>query len=111
MITGHFTETVEIVRASSRTTDRYGNRVPDWSTASRTVTFAWLEPATGKENTTGRDSQEWEWIMLCPASVELTGRDRVIYGGTTFEVVGPPAIRRTPRGPHHMEARLRYVEG
>jgi head-tail adaptor len=110
VITGHFTEAVEVVRPGA-TTDRYGNRVADWTATTRTTTYGWIEQTAASENAINRDGQAAEWLLLCRADVEISGSDRIEYSGLTFEVIGPPAIRRTPRGNHHQEVRLRWVNG
>lgn len=102
--------TVTILRAAT-TTDRYGNEVRDWATATRTTSRAWLEQQKGSENTADRDQQRSTWLLILPLGVEISGSDRVEYEGDTFDVVGPPATYYSVRGPHHIEAELTWIEG
>jgi len=104
------TERVTVVRAAV-TRDRYGNAGTDWDTATRTDTPAWIEPTGASENDDQRSGQRAVWRLIVPVGVDITGRDRIEYQGETFEIDGPPLTLRTPRGPHHVEAVLRWVEG
>jgi hypothetical protein len=112
MIIRYFTEPVSVIRPGTRT-DRYGNTVPDWDTANSVDVLAWVEPvAVGTENIEGRSALASEWLLLAAADTQITGRDRVVYQGQTFDVIGPPVVRKAGRrGPHHVEARLRWAEG
>lgn len=104
-------QTVTVHAFEEGAEDRYGNTGDGW--ADPGVAYpARLTQVSGSEVTIGRDAQVSEWKLYLEADVELGGRDRVVdEDGRTFEVVGPPLLARTPRGVHHVEARLRYVEG
>lgn len=107
--------TVTVVRMGEVSDDEYGNVIS--AELSREDYPAWVEPMTGqgrgggKEETQDRDTQIEDWLLILPANTPITGRDRVEHDGNTFEVIGPPAIRRSPRGVHHVEARIRHIEG
>lgn len=89
--------------------DEYGNLV---EVAGAGVNYpAWLEQTAGDERTEDRDTQLADWLLVLPVGAVIDGNDRVQVEGKTFEVVGPPARVHTPRGEHHVEARLRSVDG
>lgn len=101
---------VTVVRAGDDT-DRYGNTARDWSTATSTATKAWVHQQTGSEVLDGRDAQVSGWVCYLPAGTVVDGADRIVWGALTFEVDGPPTRAWTPQGEHHVEARLRHVDG
>jgi hypothetical protein len=107
---------VTILRAP-RTTDPYGSDVPDWDRATTQQTNAWVRPgpATGTvgETLVGRDEQELDARVWLAAGTPITGRDRVVVEGETFEVIGPPLRPRSPWADreHHVRADLRRVTG
>jgi hypothetical protein len=93
------------------TVDRYGNSIPDWVHPTTTLTMGWLAQQGGSEDRQRRDAEVSNWSLVLPAEIELSALDRVIIGTTTYELVAPPNEAWTPRGPHHIEATLRLVEG
>lgn len=101
---------VTIVHAGT-STDRYGNIVKDWSTATTKVSKGWITQTAASEDVTDREAEIGTWTLFLPAETVVTGRDRVTWDGLTFEVVAPPRKAWTPRGEHHIEAQLRIVEG
>lgn len=102
--------TVAVVRAGTAT-DRYGNTVPDWDNpSSSTDVAAWMQQDARSEVTDQRDAQVGDWLMMCDPA-DITGSDRVHWQGLMFEVIGPPAPLYTPQELHHLEVRLRVVEG
>lgn len=105
-----FVRAVTIVRAGSGT-DRYGNESLDWSAASSWVTKGWLARVDESEDQDGRDALISGWRLFLPVGTDVDGRDRVVIDGTTYELDGPPARPWTPDGEHHVECRLRLVEG
>lgn len=92
------------------TVDRYGP-TPDWTNAAETTTRAWFSQRSALEDRDHREAQIGDWVGFFPAGTILTGHDRVRWGSITFEVDGPPNPAGTPRGAHHVEARLRVVDG
>lgn len=109
-ITRFLVHDVTIVRAAG-VEDDYGNQAKDWAAATRTPTKAWVVQTGALEDRQHREAQLGQWFAYFPAGVDVTGRDRVEWGDRTFEVAGPPTTANTPRGPHHIEARLELVEG
>lgn len=104
---------VTVVHAGT-TTDAYGNQTKDWTAATRTAVRGWVSQTSGNEVLDGREAEVSEWAVYLPAGTVVTGGDRVEWAdlpAVTFEVDGPPNPARTPRGPHHVEARVKVVEG
>lgn len=100
------------IRRPGTTTDRYGANVKDWSAATDTDVDGWLAQTSAAEvNDLGREGERSDWTLYVPAGTDIEAGDRVIWGGTTFEVDGPPNRAWTPRGEHHVEARLKVVVG
>lgn len=93
--------------------DGYGDQAPDWSAATRRRVRGWIDQQARQEVRDGaaREAEVSSWIVYLPAGDPITASSRVVYDGATFEVDGQPNRARTPRGPHHVEASLRLVEG
>ena len=110
-LTGLLVHDITIVRAGS-TTDRYGATEKDWDNPTETEVKGWLTQASGTEDRSdGREAQVGSWLLYLPVDTDIVGGDRVTWGSTTFEVDGPPQRAWTPRGEHHVEARLLVVAG
>lgn len=103
------TQTVTVLDRSEGAVDDYGNPVVTFS--SGTDYLARLEQTAGTEITSGRETLVADWTLYLPPDAEIHGGSRVLADGVTFEVIGPPAKQRTPRGVHHIQANLRHVEG
>jgi len=78
----------------------------------------WIEPRLSAqgglrvdEELQARDTVTAEWQLLCKLDVDLEPYDRVQHDDRLFEVVGAPGKFGSPRGPHHIEANLRFIEG
>lgn len=100
------------IRRAGTTTDRYGASVKDWVTATDSDVKGWVARQSELEvNDLGREGQTSQWVVFLPSETDIVGGDRLIWGSTTFEVDGPPNHAWTPRGEHHVEARLKLVEG
>lgn len=91
--------------------DRYGNVIKSWSSATRETVKGWVSLNSHDEDDTRREAQVSEWMAWFNPDTDITGADRIVWDGITFEVDGPPVKRRTPRGVHHIEVPLRVVEG
>lgn len=103
---------VEILPFDEGATDEYNNPTPTWPEENVRKTTGWLEQIGERENTDDRNTQITEWtLVIADPDAELGGRDRVRIDGITYEVIGPPRGPRTPRGRHHLEVRLRHVDG
>jgi len=91
--------------------DRYNQPTETVTTTTANVPYR-LEQTESTEVTAGEATAISDWkLFLLPTAV-ISHRDRFIDANTpprTFEVVGAPSVERTPRGPHHIECRLRFV--
>lgn len=101
---------VTILRADE-TTDRYGNAVLDWSTPTETPTKGWMAQSSSTEDTDRRDAAVSTWTLVLGPDEDVTAADRVAVDGTVYELLGAPNVAWSRRGPHHIEATLRLVEG
>lgn len=81
-------------------------------TASSAKQFScWLEQRTADrtEIVAGAAAESSGWVLTCGPDVDLEAQDQVTVDGVEYEVAGPPWKAHTPRGPHHLEARLRRI--
>lgn len=92
-------------------TDRYGNVAADWSNASSRQVMAWVNQTGSTEDLINRDSTTTVGICYLPPGDPIAATDRIQVNGRTFQVDGQPNTADTPRGVHHIEVRLRDVEG
>lgn len=99
------------ILTAGTTTDRYGNLVLNWGTATSVSAKGWITQRPGSEDLLNRDAQIAEWVLFLEAGTPITGHDRVMWEGIMFEVAGPPQRAWTPRGEHHVEATLRAITG
>lgn len=104
------TQTVTII-VPGITIDTYENPVLDWPGATRTDVLGRLEQASSVEVTLQRDTVVSDWLLFLHPDVSINPLDRVEADGRVFEVVGAPAPAQAPWGVHHLEVRLRYLEG
>lgn len=101
-------EEVTIQTATAGDDDRYGNPTTEY-TDSETYR-ARLEQVDASELLARGDTQVTEWRLFLPGDAVISSQSRVTHPDEgTFEVVGEPAKQKTPRGVHHVEARLRRV--
>ncbi|TMS00187.1 hypothetical protein [Nonomuraea basaltis] len=93
-------------------TDRYGNTELDYgAAASRIAVAAWIDQASASEDTpNGRDVIVGVWKLITNHT-DLDAADRIEWGSSIYELDGPAWPVHTPAGLHHLEARLRRVEG
>ncbi|MFN2537965.1 MAG: hypothetical protein ABR549_07395 [Mycobacteriales bacterium] len=103
------TQTATVRSAASGTAaDAEGNWTPG---ALATATYpALLQQTETIETFEGRDRLTSTHLLFLEATAVISGRDLVDIGGRHYEVVGQPAVLRTPRGAHHIEARLRDLD-
>ena len=101
---------VTILRAGTGT-DRYGNAVLNWATATSSTMTGWLARDSEAKIEGDRDELQTTWTLRLPALTDITGYDRVVIDGTTYEVFGAPNHPWTPRGEHHVRVPLRLVQG
>ena len=102
---------VVTIKTPTTSTDVYGST--QFVYTSGTDYPARMQQTTGVEVTRDRDTQVSDWLLFLNPDAVISGDSRVVFNGSTFEVLGPPYVVSTPRtvGPHHIEARLRHVTG
>lgn len=99
-------EIVAVVRHGSAV-DEYGNIVPG---AEVRIDYpARLEQLASDEIVRDRDTVIADWRVFLPPDTDISPYDRLEGRGHIFEVSGLPDEHRLPRGPHHVEARLKFV--
>jgi hypothetical protein len=103
--------TVTKVRPAT-STDRYGSTVYDYGAAATRTTFkAWIDQASAAEETpNGRDTITGGWKLITNHT-GLDALDRIEWAGAAYDLDGPAWPVHTPAGLHHLEARLKRVEG
>lgn len=107
-----FVQPLTIITPGERT-DRYGATTPDWTDTTDTDVLGWVARLTEDEDhTDARDALVSGWALRLPHDTAITGRDRVVWDGQTFELDAPPNKARDGSGRvDHIRARLRLVEG
>lgn len=94
--------------------DRYGNQVRDWSQASRTTVYGRMETEErrAEEDDSDRTQLEARGVCFLQPDTDILGTDRLEdSAGVRYEVIGQISTQSTPRGPHHLEARVTSLEG
>jgi head-tail adaptor len=105
VISSLLTQTVTVTTRTTGVADDYGNVAESWG--SPVEYRARLEQQDGVETQGDQLVVTSRFLLILPASAVITAGDRVTdEDGNTFEVDGPPIKQRTPRGVHHIEARL-----
>lgn len=100
--------TIQTIGASG--TDRYNQPILGVTVTTNNVP-ARIEQTESTEVTIGEATVISDWRIFLEPDVVISNASRVVdSAGRTFEVVGAPNIQRTPRGPHHIEARLRFIQ-
>lgn len=100
-----------MILTGTATTDRYNDTVLDWSAPTSRSAKAWFAQQDTSDDHEHRNAKITEGTVTFEVSAALAADERVVIDDTTYEVVGTPNVARTPRGPHHIEARLRVVLG
>jgi len=104
-------QTVHRLRGTT-VTDSHGNVYVSWATpAELAVEGCSVQPETGAEILTGRDSVTSIWRLYAPPDADITSTDRVRHGGKDYEVDG--SIQDWPDifGLGHKFCFLKLVEG
>ncbi|WP_262702047.1 MULTISPECIES: hypothetical protein [Streptomyces] len=116
-----FFDTVTRVRAGTRT-DRGGNTVPDWTTATRApVDQLNIQPtgaapgASSEIQTPERDAVISGWRVQSEPGTwpDITAMDRIEWNGMTLEVDGEVGRWSDPLNgsPHHIEFTMKRATG
>lgn len=104
-----FLNTPLTVLTPATTTDTYGDGVLDYDAATSRDTLGWFTQLSSVEMIDGRDAVTTDVAVFLAADDPISANDRVVTSDGTWDVVGTPAVRSTPRGPHHVEVRLSKV--
>jgi hypothetical protein len=108
-LTSLLAELVTIQTIGPVGTDRYNQPILGVASTVANVP-ARLEQTESTEVTVGEATLVSDWRIFLEPDEVISNASRIVDSlGRTFEVVGAPNLHRTPRGPHHLEARLRYV--
>lgn len=95
-------------RTRAEEPDAHGNR--GWEDGDPQTYPALLQQLSAEEQMQDRTEQAADWRLFLPPAAVVDGDSKVVVDGKPYEVVGPPDRLRTPRGEHHVEARLRSVD-
>jgi head-tail adaptor len=103
-------DTVDIGRAGTGTTDRYGNPVPGADTY--TTVPASVVPVQSLEDEQDRDTRLSDFLVILPSGTDVTALDRIRWRGEVFDVQGRPRLVINGRGEDdHIEVTVRREEG
>lgn len=91
--------------------DDYGNDV--YGVVSTGTVLGYLEQTEAREITLDRETYISDWLDVLPAGTTVDANDEIVYGGVTYEVIGPPDHVWDPRlgAEDHIECRLRVTSG
>lgn len=112
-------QTIEILRAATRT-NRGGAVVPDWSVPPASVTTlsgCSVQPTTADEqDVVEMNSRTTRLRVFTPpgVQVDISGLDRVVHAGDTFDIDGEVTGFPDPfsgNAMHHAEFVIRRSEG
>lgn len=99
-------QTATVTTRTPGTSDAEGNVV----TANTSADYpALVQQTDAIEVLVGDVRSVSNWLLFLLPDAAINAQDQVVVDGRTYEVTGEPAVLRTPRGPHHIEARLRIV--
>lgn len=101
--------TVTVVRPLGE--DAFGDPLPG-DPAEFEVTGTSMQPASSIESIDGGDQivSLWDWFV--PPGTDVRATDQVRFRGELYDVDGDPQPLDDERGrPHHVEVRLRRVDG
>lgn len=94
-----------IHRRSDGAEDDYGNPVDTYTPDGAAIDVGLVHTAS-REITVDRDTQISDWFARLPTGTSISGRDRIVSGGATYEVLGPPSDEDT-----HVRVQLVHVSG
>lgn len=107
---------IAIQTTASGAKDRYGNEARAVGSTLLNVP-ARRDQVGAAEDVRGRDQQARTFTYLIAlraedgTAVDLTGRDRIVDGDETLEILGSPELVRRRRLAHHWEARAVVIDG
>lgn len=94
----------------SATPDRYNSRPRTPGTPVLDVPTR-RDQVEATEDRADRDEQRQQFTYWFLPDVAITGRDQIMDGNETLEVIGQPKQVDGRRGVHHLEVRAQIVEG
>lgn len=90
-------------------TDAHGNTVRTYGSGT-SITGRMQQDRGTEPLSDGRDPLERRWTLFTNQT-GISGYDRIVFDGMTFEVEGPPAPAYGASAFHHAEVGLRLVDG
>lgn len=99
------------VLSASTSVDRYGNTVADWTSPTSRAVSGWVLQTGSVEDLIGRDATTTVAVVFLPAGDPITALDRVQLDGAVYMVDGVPLRAFGRRFEHHVQVRLKDVEG
>ena len=103
------TQTATITDTPKGTADDEGNWVP--GAAETSTQPCRLQDGVSEEVFVGADRIIADALLFLGPNAAITGRSEVTVDAKRYQVVGRPAEMRTPLGIHHLEVKLRRVDG
>lgn len=105
---GLLTQTAVVVHHPSAGADAEGN--PTFATPTTTTYPCLLQQVDSSEIVEGERRATTSLVLFLPAAAAgATFEDGVSVDGLPYQVEGQPDVLRTPRGVHHVEAKVRRV--
>lgn len=109
-----FDRAVDLVVTAPTGEDARGNETRGSTTIEGVPAYRFQVGA--EEDTADRDQQARTFVYYLPvvhegAELELAGRDRIVDGDDTLEVLGAPIVATSRGRKHHIEARAYLVDG
>ena len=99
-------KTCVIRRFTSSSNDAHGNPVKVWSDLATDIACR-LQPRRGREALQPTQVVVGTHVLYLEAGVDITERDRVVVGATTYEVL---FVEGAAGQGHHLEADLELVK-
>lgn len=111
MLPGFANQTVTVLHPGT-VTER-GSTFRDWQTAtSTTVEGCLVLPDSTSSDINAREQTAMVCKLYAPVAAQIVKGDRVVFDGTTYEVLGVPFKRYSPRGSvDHLSCRMQVWEG
>lgn len=112
MIEGFLVRQVGILRAPLLASE-FNDSIRDWDSATIvSTTNGWVPPEIQfYEINKDREHYYDEIRLYLLPNVDLLYTDRCIMEEDTYQVLGRPSKAFTPLGNHHLEVRLRVIQG
>jgi hypothetical protein len=91
---------------------RAGDPTLDWDEPILIETVkGWIQSRRSAEDESLRNRRTEHGRLYVPADADIKSTSRVRVNGQMWQVIGPPRKVFTPRGPHHIEADVEYLDG